>query len=148
MRRLTGITDLMDMNLSKLWVGDEHWSLVCFSSPRVLKELDTTEWLNWAEVIPTIIIYIVSFFETYIIRIIICYWIQNYMELPRWWNSKASAYQLRRKKRCRLIPGSGKSPRVGNAIQSSILVWTFQVQWVLVNYTHGVTELNMSEHMN
>ena len=42
MRWLDGITDSMDMTLSKLW----EWSLVC-CSPWGRKESDTTEWLNW-----------------------------------------------------------------------------------------------------
>ena len=46
MRRLDGITDLMDMRLSKLWelvMGREAWG-PC--SPWGLKELDITERLN------------------------------------------------------------------------------------------------------
>ena len=45
---LDGITDLMDMSLSKLWVGDEQRSLLCFN-PWGHKELDTTDPLNWTE---------------------------------------------------------------------------------------------------
>ena len=45
MRWLDGITDLMDMSLSKLWVGDEQRSLLCFN-PWGHKELDTTDPLN------------------------------------------------------------------------------------------------------
>ena len=46
MRCLDGITDSMDMSLSKLWeLGDEQGSLVC-SSPWGRKELDITERLN------------------------------------------------------------------------------------------------------
>ena len=47
MRWLNGITNSMDMNLSKLWelvIG----SLAC-CSPRGRKALDTTERLNWTE---------------------------------------------------------------------------------------------------
>ena len=47
MRQLVGITDSMDMSLSKLWemVKDREVSLVC-CSPWGHKELDTTERLN------------------------------------------------------------------------------------------------------
>ena len=48
MRWLDGITDSMDMSLRKLW---ELWwtgSLVCWSLWGC-KELDRTEWLNWAD---------------------------------------------------------------------------------------------------
>ena len=47
MRWLNGITDLMDMSLSKLQtcIGDGQGSLVC-CSPWGRKELDTTEQLN------------------------------------------------------------------------------------------------------
>ena len=42
MRWLDGITDLTDMNLSKLWIDDGQGSLVC-CSPWGCKESDTTE---------------------------------------------------------------------------------------------------------
>ena len=42
MRWLDGITDSMDMSLSKLEDGEGQGSLAC-CSPRVCKELDTTE---------------------------------------------------------------------------------------------------------
>ena len=45
MRWLDGITDSMDMSLSKLGVGDGQGSLVC-CRPWGHKELDTTEQLN------------------------------------------------------------------------------------------------------
>ena len=45
MRWLDGITNLMDMSLSKLVVGDGQRSLVC-CSPWGRKEWDTTEGLN------------------------------------------------------------------------------------------------------
>ena len=46
MRRLDGITDSMDMSLSKLWVlVDEQESLACCSSWGC-KELNMTEQLN------------------------------------------------------------------------------------------------------
>ena len=49
MRLLDGITDSMDMILSKLWeLGDGQGSLVC-CSPWGCKESDTTEWLNSTE---------------------------------------------------------------------------------------------------
>ena len=48
MRWLNGITNAMDMSLSKLWELDGQGSLVC-CSPWGHKELDMTEWLNWIE---------------------------------------------------------------------------------------------------
>ena len=42
MRRLDGITDSVDMSLSKLWVGDGQGGLAC-CSPWGRKESDTTE---------------------------------------------------------------------------------------------------------
>ena len=45
MKQLDGITDLMDMSLSKLGIGDGQGSLVC-CSPWGHKELDMTEQLN------------------------------------------------------------------------------------------------------
>ena len=53
MRWLDGITDMMDMSLSKLCVlVDGHGSLAC-CSPWGHKELDMTEQLNWTEIIAT-----------------------------------------------------------------------------------------------
>ena len=48
MRWLDGITDLMDMSLSRQGVGNRQGGLVC-CNPWGRKELDTTEWLNWTE---------------------------------------------------------------------------------------------------
>ena len=50
MRWLNGITDLMDMSLSKCGelVMDRERSLKC-CSPWGWKELDTIEWLNWTD---------------------------------------------------------------------------------------------------
>ena len=45
MRWLDGITDSIDMSLSKLRVGDGQGSLACYS-PWGRKELDMTERLN------------------------------------------------------------------------------------------------------
>ena len=45
MRWLDGITDLTDMNLSKLGDSEGQGSLVCWN-PWGRKESDTTEWLN------------------------------------------------------------------------------------------------------
>ena len=61
MRQLDGITNLMDMSVSKLWelVGDGQGSLV-HCSPWGCKESDMTSWLNnnckkmiWAMMLPT-----------------------------------------------------------------------------------------------
>ena len=47
---LDGITDSMDMSLSKLWDSAMDRGLAC-CSPWGRKESDTTEWLNWTELI-------------------------------------------------------------------------------------------------
>jgi len=49
MRWLDGITESMDMSLSKLWYGDGQGSRESYS-PWSRKELDTTERLNQTEV--------------------------------------------------------------------------------------------------
>ena len=46
-----GITDSMDMSLSKLWVGDRQGSLACCSAWDC-KESDMTLWLNNSNIIP------------------------------------------------------------------------------------------------
>ena len=48
MRWLDGITDSMDMSLSKFWEGEEQGGLAC-CSPWGRKESDTTKWLDWTE---------------------------------------------------------------------------------------------------
>ena len=48
MRWLDGITDSIDMSLSKLWEMVRQWILECCSSWGH-KELDTTEQLTWTE---------------------------------------------------------------------------------------------------
>ena len=48
MRWLDGITDSMDVSLSELQECDGQGGLACYNSWG-LKELDTTEWLNWTE---------------------------------------------------------------------------------------------------
>ena len=55
MRWLDGITDSIDMNLSKLreLVGD-GWGLAC-CSPGGRKESDMTEWLNWISLLKCIL---------------------------------------------------------------------------------------------
>ena len=45
MRWLDGITDSLDMSLSKLGVGDGQGSLACCSAG-ARNESDMTEWLN------------------------------------------------------------------------------------------------------
>ena len=55
MRWLDGVTDSMDMSLSKLQeLVTDKGSLVCYS-PWGHKELDTTEWLNWTNCVPGMI---------------------------------------------------------------------------------------------
>ena len=48
MKWLDGITNLMDMSLGKLWVGDGQGGLACCCSWGH-KESDTTERLNWTD---------------------------------------------------------------------------------------------------
>ena len=51
MRWLNGISDSMDVSMSKLWelvMGDGQGGLACYG-PLGRKESDTTEWLNWTE---------------------------------------------------------------------------------------------------
>ena len=48
MRWLDGITDSMDVSLSRLQELDGQGGLMC-CSPWGRKESDTTEWLNWTE---------------------------------------------------------------------------------------------------
>ena len=50
MRWLDGITDSMDLSLSKPGVGDGQGSLAC-CSPWGHKESDMTERLNWTELL-------------------------------------------------------------------------------------------------
>ena len=52
MRGLDGITVSTDMSLSKLWeLVDGQGSLAC-CSPRSATQLDTTQWLNWTDLMP------------------------------------------------------------------------------------------------
>ena len=53
MRWLDGITNSMDLSLSKPGVGDGQGGLAC-CSPWGRKQSDTTERLNWTEVAQTV----------------------------------------------------------------------------------------------
>ena len=73
MRWLDGITDSMDMSLSKLWelVMDRE---VCVLYPWDRKDSDMTEWLNWTEehelpyipiLVPTVV-NILHYYDTFV----------------------------------------------------------------------------------
>ena len=64
MRWLDGITDSMDMSLSKLWEIVKVRSLVC-CSPQGLKESDTTEQLNNRSSMPWSYVDYVVFAKTF-----------------------------------------------------------------------------------
>ena len=59
---LDGITNLMDMNMSKLW------ELVMLQSMGLRKQSDTTQWLNWTELMLSSVWYLLSIFKGLIIQ--------------------------------------------------------------------------------
>ena len=71
MRWLDGITDSMDMSLSKLWgIGHGQGGLAC-CSPWGHKESDTTEQLNWRLFCYYIMLFNIIFYFTNIFTIIL-----------------------------------------------------------------------------
>ena len=50
MRWLDGITDMMDMSLSRPWELVIHREVWRAAGPWGLKESDMTEWLNWLNI--------------------------------------------------------------------------------------------------
>ena len=64
MRWLDGITDSMYVSLSRLQKLVMDWGLAC-CRPWSQKESDRTEWLNWTELMASLILYSTGYFAFY-----------------------------------------------------------------------------------